>query len=302
MWGDDVLRADDAWFALPAATAAAAMVLAAYWAALLHLRLRRAGGTASAVGRIAVGLAVLGLADAVAQTVQGVRGFDLPAAPLLALHALSTGLLLLVPLHLPSAAPGRGRAADRDRLRGGWLPAVLVLAGLPVLIAVAASRAPQEPWAVPTALGVAALLSVLAAVRQLAAVGEARRLHGDRARAAAARRELLAEVVQRADHDRHRVAAQLHEQAVSAYAAFVAYVQATAPPGRIGVGPASRVAAARRAAGPGRVAAAADAGRAALGRPAAVAGLAAPIHTSTRPTATGRRRVTVAVDEDLVLD
>src|SRR5690606_4244271 len=83
VWGDDVLRADDAWFALPAATAAAAMVLAAYWAALLHLRLRRAGGTASAVGRIAVGLAVLGLADAVAQTVQGVRGFDLPAAPLL---------------------------------------------------------------------------------------------------------------------------------------------------------------------------------------------------------------------------
>lgn len=231
VWGDDVLRADDAWFALPAATAAAAMVLAAYWAALLHLRLRRAGGTASAVGRIAVGLAVLGLADAVAQTVQGVRGFDLPAAPLLALHALSTGLLLLVPLHLPSAAPGRGRAADRDRLRGGWLPAVLVLAGLPVLIAVAASRAPQEPWAVPTALGVAALLSVLAAVRQLAAVGEARRLHGDLARAAAARRELLAEVVQRADHDRHRVAAQLHEQAVSAYAAFVAYVQATAPAG-----------------------------------------------------------------------
>ena len=230
VWGDDVLRAADAWYALPAATAAVAMVLAAYWAVLLRLRVRRAGRAARTVGRIAVGLAVLGLADAVAQTAQGVRGFDLPSAPLLALHALCMGLLLLVPLHLPpAAAAGLGRAGERDRLRGAWLPAALVLAGLPVLVAVAAARAARDPWSVPAALGVAALLAVLAAVRQLAAVGEARRLHGELARAAAVRRELLAEVVHRADHDRHRVAAQLHEQAVAAYAAFVAYVQATAP-------------------------------------------------------------------------
>src|SRR5690606_360864 len=84
--------------------AAGAGALAAYWAVLLHLRVRRAGRAARTVGRIAVGLAVLGLADAVAQTAQGVRGFDLRSAPLLALHALCMGLLLLVPLHLPPAA------------------------------------------------------------------------------------------------------------------------------------------------------------------------------------------------------
>src|SRR5690606_38098119 len=127
VWGDDVLRAADAWYALPAATAAVAMVLAAYWAVLLRLRVRRAGRAPRTVGRIAVGLAVLGLADAVAQTAQGVRGFDLPSAPLLALHALCMGLLLLVPLHLPpAAAAGLGRAGERDRLRGAWLPAALV--------------------------------------------------------------------------------------------------------------------------------------------------------------------------------
>ena len=34
-------------------------------------------------------------------------------------------------------------------------------------------------------------------------------------------------MMERSDHDRHRVAAQLHEQAVSAYAAFVSFIQAS---------------------------------------------------------------------------
>lgn len=41
------------------------------------------------------------------------------------------------------------------------------------------------------------------------------------------RRELLAQVMQRSDHERHRVAAKLHEQAVSAYSAFVSFIQSS---------------------------------------------------------------------------
>ena len=69
---------------------------------------------------------------------------------------------------------------------------------------------------------------MLAALRQLVAARETRRLYGEVERAAETRRELLAQLMQRTDEDRHRVAAQLHEQAVSAYASFVSFVQAHA--------------------------------------------------------------------------
>ena len=69
---------------------------------------------------------------------------------------------------------------------------------------------------------------MLAALRQLAAARETRRLYGEVERAAETRRELLAQLMQRTDEDRHRVAAQLHEQAVSAYASFVSFMQAHA--------------------------------------------------------------------------
>jgi signal transduction histidine kinase len=63
-------------------------------------------------------------------------------------------------------------------------------------------------------------------------VRETRRLYGQLQRAAETRRQLLAQVVQRTDEDRHRVAAQLHEQAVAAYATFVSFMQtgALSPP------------------------------------------------------------------------
>lgn len=50
------------------------------------------------------------------------------------------------------------------------------------------------------------------------------------------RRELLAQVMQRSDHERHRVAAKLHEQAVSAYSTFVSLVQ-TGALSPVGAGP-----------------------------------------------------------------
>jgi signal transduction histidine kinase len=47
------------------------------------------------------------------------------------------------------------------------------------------------------------------------------------AQVSAERRDLLAQMIRRIDEDRHAVAAQLHEQAMSAYATFVSYLLAS---------------------------------------------------------------------------
>lgn len=226
LWGDDIVRADDAWYAVPAAIASVCMVFGVYWTVLLCVRLRGDRPASRAVGRIGVALTTVGLVNAVGQTVQGIQGFDLPAAPLLGLHALCMSLLLFVPLYVPDTiSPGLDRLPLKDQVRGGALPAVLMLVGLPTLLVTTALLAPRHAWAVPYSLGVTGLLLGLASLRQLVAVRETRRLYRQVEQAASTRRDLLAQVMQRADDDRHRVAAQLHEQAVSAYAAFVSLMQ-----------------------------------------------------------------------------
>ena len=229
IWGDDVVSSDGSWFAVPAALAAVAMVFGVYWAILLCLRLRgdpAAPAGSATIGLVAVLLAGVGLVNAVAQTAQGVTGFELPAAPLLALHGLCMSLLMLVPLYVPDTiSPGLDRLPPQDQVRGAWLPAVLLLVGLPHLVGVAVFEQDTEPNAPLYSLTAVSVVLVLAALRQLAAGRETRRLYAEVERAAEARRELLAALMQRTDDDRHRVAAQLHEQAVSAYASFVSFVQ-----------------------------------------------------------------------------
>jgi signal transduction histidine kinase len=108
------------------------------------------------------------------------------------------------------------------------VPAALMLAGMPVLVAATLAVRHRYAWAPVYSLVVAAVLVALAALRQLAGMRETRRLYGQVERANETRRELLAQVMQRSDDDRHRVAAQLHEQAVSAYATFVSFMQTSA--------------------------------------------------------------------------
>jgi signal transduction histidine kinase len=226
VWGDDVLDAEATWYAVPAAVAAVAMVFGTYWAVLLHARLRGDGAGSRMISGVGIALALVGLLNAMGQTVQGISGFALPSGPLLGLHALCMSLLLLMPLFVPSRiSPGLDNLPPQDQVRGALLPALLMLVGLPALVATTLLLRDQYEWAPLYSLGVTGVLLVLAAVRQLAAVRETRRLYGQVEQAAAARRELLAQVMQRADDDRHRVAAQLHEQAVSAYASFVSYIQ-----------------------------------------------------------------------------
>jgi signal transduction histidine kinase len=61
---------------------------------------------------------------------------------------------------------------------------------------------------------------VMSTVRQLLLVHEVRRLYLEVATAAEGRRVLVAELLRSVDVERHRVATQLHEQAVSSYTAF----------------------------------------------------------------------------------
>jgi signal transduction histidine kinase len=96
-----------------------------------------------------------------------------------------------------------------------------------VLAAVTFVQHQRLAWAVPFSLTAALVLLVLAAVRQLLAVRETQRLWSLVAQASDERRDLLARVIRRIDEDRHAVAAQLHEQAMSAYATFVSYLLAS---------------------------------------------------------------------------
>ncbi|HEY7070775.1 MAG TPA: ATP-binding protein [Acidimicrobiales bacterium] len=226
LWGERVLDAEAHWYALPAAIAVPCMVFGVYWAVLLVTRLR---GEAGPIGVLGLALALFGLVNAVAQTAQGVTGFALPSGPLLVLHGLCMSLLALVPLYVPAAvSPGLDRLPPQSQVRAAWVPAALMLAGMPVLVAATLAVRDRYTWAPVYSLVVTAILVGLAALRQLAGMRETRRLYGQVERANETRRELLAQVMQRSDDDRHRVAAQLHEQAVSAYATFVSFMQTSA--------------------------------------------------------------------------
>ena len=228
LWGEHVVEAEATWFAVPAAVASGGMVFGVYWAVLLYIRMRDEHRQSQLIGRFGMALAMVGLVNALGQTMQGVTGFALPSGPLLGLHALTMSLLLLIPLYVPDTiSPGLDRLPPSAQVRGAWLASALILVGLPILLVTTLALRDRYSWAVPYSLCVASVLLVLAALRQLVAVRETRRLYRQVELAATTRRDLLVEVMKRSDHERHRVAAQLHEQAVSAYAAFVSFIQAT---------------------------------------------------------------------------
>jgi signal transduction histidine kinase len=225
LWGDQIVGSKDAWFTIPAAISTVGMVSGVYWAVVLFVRL---GPDRCVLETMGVALALVGAVNGAGQVAQGLSGFTLPGAPLIAVHAACMSLLLLVPLnarHRSGATPA-GLPLEAQ-VRGARLAALLVLTGLPVLLVVTLALQDERPWATGFSLGVVAVLLVLAALRQLAAVRETQRIYTQVERAATDRRDLLVRMMRRSDDDRHRVAAQLHEQAISAYATFVSFLQAT---------------------------------------------------------------------------
>jgi signal transduction histidine kinase len=229
LWGESLLAAEESWYAIPAALALVALVWGMHWSFVLYLRRGSGSGVLERCGLV---LTMAGAANAAMQVAQGISGFTLPTPLPILLHAVCMAMLLLVPLNMPRMNDaGLGRLPPQAQVRGGAFVALLTLAGVPVLLAVTAVVDARHSWAMPFSLGTVALMLGLAALRHLATVRETRRLYARVEQASEERRELLAQVMQRSDDDRHRVAAQLHEQAVSAYASFVSFIQACGVPG-----------------------------------------------------------------------
>ncbi len=223
LFGPRILAAPATWFTVPAAFAAVALLSSCCWALLLFVRLRGERRTVEALG---VALAFVAAITAVAQVAQGVSDFTLPSGPLLGLQALTMGLALLTPLHMTKQpAVGLDRLPPQAQVRTGGLMAVLPLLIVPLLLVETMAVRDDTPWAVGYCAVVTVILLVLSTARHLLTINETKRLYAKVEMAAEDRRRLLVDVMQSADLDRHRVAAQLHQQAISSYVAFASYVR-----------------------------------------------------------------------------
>lgn len=216
--GEEVWRSDQAWFTVATGLVTVAVTSGLAWTLMMYTRMPHEHRTLEALG---LALALVGTVDAWAMLAQGLSGFTLPSAPLLALQAVTMGLLLLLPLYVPRTAP-RGLEAlpPHEQVRNGWAVVALSMGALPVLFVGASAVSDDRAWAPELfAITVMGLLG-LAIARQSLAINETRNLYGQVVRAADERHRLLADVMRSVEHDRHRVAAQLHEQAIGTYAAF----------------------------------------------------------------------------------
>jgi signal transduction histidine kinase len=251
VWGDDIVSATHSWYALPATVAAVGSLAGFYWTTVLYVRLRprrarvskgRSGsgaeGEAEAARsepvrlettavRIGLAMTFLGAVDSAAQVAQGLTDFGLPSGPVVAVHGMCVSMLLLFPLFLPSQiSPGYDRLPPQAQVRGAGLAPLLTLAGLPVLLLVTMFERDRHDWAPVFSLAVVGLLALLAVLRQLLGIHETRRLYALVEKASEERRDLLTRLIQQMSNDRHNVAAQLHEQAMSAYATFASFMTA----------------------------------------------------------------------------
>lgn len=219
LWGPAVAGADAAWFTLPAAAATVCAIAGVYWTLVLLVRMGRGRRRWFEVCSLA--LATVGTVNAALQTAQGVSGFTLPPAPLVALNGLCFSMYLVIPLNAPHLLrQGLDRLPPQSQIRGARLATVVSLAGMAALWAATLAVADERTWAMPFALVVVSLLLVLVGLRQMAAAQETRRLYRQVEAASAERRRLLTQLLERAADDRRRFAGQLYEQAIAAYTSF----------------------------------------------------------------------------------
>lgn len=224
-----VAHARDGWFAVPAAAAAAGLPLVAGISITLCVRLPASERWPELIGTVA---AVIGELDALLQVGQGVDGFRLPAAPLLAVQGCTMWLVLVLVLHAHRQFPeGLSRLSPDAQVRRWSALPLLVVASVPALAVEAVTAPATRPWVVPAVVGVLGAAVVLMTARHLLVVNETARLHHQLAVEAAQRRRLLDDLVRAVDDDRHRVVAQLHELAVEYMAAIGAVLRTCAGDG-----------------------------------------------------------------------
>jgi signal transduction histidine kinase len=109
-----------AWLARPSAVVA---VLATTGAVVTAVHQRRVARSAGPMAGLGLALLAVGAVNAWAMVAQALNDFSLPASPLLAVQAVSMGLLLQVPIHAPRLVGVGGPGADRGRAGRSGRPA-----------------------------------------------------------------------------------------------------------------------------------------------------------------------------------
>lgn len=172
--------------------------------------------------------------NATVQIAQILSDFTLPLPLLILFQVLNMGLLMAVPLwaHRRSVSVLDGLLPEHQVRRAEPL-AIAGTAILPILAAVAWFARDDDPWRLVVVLAALVALVVLGVARQAVLTGETRRLYAELEQVAEERRLLLASLVRALEDDRHRMAAELHVQAVESFVAMGALVQTaygTLPP------------------------------------------------------------------------
>jgi signal transduction histidine kinase len=204
-----------------------ALVMPAAVAATITLFSRIPKGYRGCEG-LGIALTVVALINALLQVAQGLSEFTLPAAPLVFVQAVNMSLLLLVPLYShASEVEGLERLPVQDQARRLSISLVLVLISVPVLITETVLMRDERPWAVPFSLGVLGGLVALATVREFLTARETRRLYREVHAMAEQRKVLLADLMGAVEKDRHRMAAELHQQALGALSVLATVLHAS---------------------------------------------------------------------------
>lgn len=217
LWGDDVVNHPAAWFTATSGVWLIASCHGLFIALAIRARVRDDERTTSNVG------VLLGLASIVAAVTQihhALRGFPSPSGPAVGAQAAALGMIVVFFLYSTrSSSTGLERLPAAAQVRRQSVVVVGVLLAVPVIAAIAWHQRDAE-WTTTVAFATTTALLVLSAVRHLLSARETTRLYSEVERAATERGELLSEVMDHMDAGRHRVAAHLHAQAVSLYAAM----------------------------------------------------------------------------------
>jgi len=213
------------WYTVSAAIIT--LVMPAAVAATITLFARMPKGYRGCEG-LGIVLTIVSLVNSLLQVAEGLSNFTLPAAPLIFAQAVNMSLLLLVPLYSHATdVAGLERLPVHDQTRRLSLSLVLVMIAVPVLIVETVLMRDTRPWAVPFSLGVLGGLVALATVREFLTARETRRLYQEVREMAEQRKALLADLMGAVEKDRHRMAAELHQQALGALSVLATVLHAS---------------------------------------------------------------------------